>query len=78
MLGEGIINKTVHVVKTHFPERLGLGQFTCSKVIMIVRNPLDCLSSLFNMIATVSHSTSIKDKTLHKAETNMIWRQFVE
>ena len=73
--GEGTIDKSVLVVKTHFPERLGLGEFTSSKVIVIVRNPLDCLASLFNMIATVSHSTSIKDKTL--AKTDKIWKEFV-
>lgn len=59
MKGEGLIDKSVLIVKTHFPEREGLGQFGCSKAILVVRNPTDCLASLFNMIATGTHSDSI-------------------
>lgn len=57
--GEGVVDKTVLVVKTHFPERMGYIDFPCTKCILIVRNPLDCMTSLFNMIATSSHSESI-------------------
>ena len=52
------------VVKTHYPERSGMGMFNCKKAILIVRNPLDAIASLFNMIATGSHSESIGDSKL--------------
>lgn len=59
MLGEGLLDDSVLVVKSHFPERTGIGEFKASKVILIMRHPLDCMASLFNMIATISHSQSI-------------------
>ena len=59
MKGEGITDNSVMVVKTHYPERIGLGEFICQKAIIIVRNPLDSITSLFNMIATGTHSDSI-------------------
>ena len=54
--GEGTTNEKVLIVKTHFPERMGMSTFECTKSIIIVRNPTDCISSLFNMVATSTHS----------------------
>ena len=59
MKGEGIMDKSVLFVKTHFPERMGCQQFWGEKCVLIVRNPLDCITSLFNMVATSTHSESI-------------------
>ena len=64
MKGESKYDSTVMVVKTHYPERSGMGMFNCKKAILIVRNPLDAIASLFNMIATGSHSESIGDSKL--------------
>ncbi len=62
MEGEGKIDNSVWIVKSHYPERLGHSQFNCSKCIVIVRSPIDCISSLFNMIATGSHTNSIPEE----------------
>jgi hypothetical protein len=56
MLGEGKVDESVWVVKTHYPERMGHSKFTTNKCIVAVRNPLDCFTSLFNMLATSSHT----------------------
>lgn len=61
MLGEGKVDDSVWVVKTHFPERVGHSKFLANKCIVVVRNPLDCMTSLFNMIATGSHSQSLSE-----------------
>lgn len=60
MKGEGMTGEKVLIVKSHYPERMGLSTFECSKSIIIVRNPTDCISSLFNMVATSTHSSSIE------------------
>lgn len=72
--GEAVLDKTVLVVKTHFPERIGHSLFNCQKCILIVRNPLDCMASLFNMIATGTHSTSIKDQDLERPDVQELWQ----
>lgn len=50
MKGEGEYGHRVWIVKTHFPERIGRFKFNANKCIVIVRNPLDAMYSLFNMI----------------------------
>lgn len=77
MKGEGLIDDSVVLVKTHYPERVGLGIFKCSKVILIVRNPMDSMASLFNMIATGTHSESIQDKHMDKDRVKQLWKAFV-
>jgi hypothetical protein len=67
MKGESKFDSSVMVVKTHYPERSGMGTFYCKKSILIVRNPLDAIASLFNMIATGTHSESIQLKKLEQA-----------
>ena len=76
MIGEGKINESVWIVKTHYPERIGHSEFKAHKCIVIVRSPIDCISSLFNMIATGSHTNSIPEDKL--SLVNHIWMQFVK
>lgn len=57
--GEGLVDKRVLVVKTHYPERYGKTKFYSEKCILEVRNPLDAVTSLFNMVCTGSHNKSI-------------------
>ena len=78
LLGEGIVDNTVLVVKTHFPERMGYIDFPCTKCILIVRNPLDCMTSLFNMIATSSHSESIQENHMEREDIQELWHEFVQ
>ena len=56
---EGVTDKRVWIVKTHYPDSPGAVQYYAEKCILIVRNPLDSIPSLFNMICTNSHDKSI-------------------
>jgi len=49
------------VVKTHYPERYGKTKFYAERAILLVRNPIDSITSLFNMVCTGSHNKSIHD-----------------
>ena len=67
--GEGYIDESVWIVKSHYPERMGRLKFHTNKCIVIVRNPLDCIFSLFNMVGTVTHNQSLADDLLSKVLT---------
>jgi hypothetical protein len=43
----------------------------------VVRNPLDCIASLFNMIGTGTHSQSIAEDELNEMQQNGVWEDFV-
>jgi len=76
--GEGKTGDEVIFVKSHFPERMGSNPFKADKVVVIVRNPLDSLASLFNMIATCSHSESISPEKFSTAEVQELWTDFLQ
>ncbi len=76
MVGEGKIDNSVWIVKSHYPERKGHSVFDTHKCIVIVRSPIDCISSLFNMIATGSHTNSIPEEKLEKVQE--LWQEFVK
>lgn len=61
LAGEGLVDKRVWVVKTHYPERYGKTKFYAERAILLVRNPMDSITSLFNMVCTGSHNRSIHD-----------------
>lgn len=77
MIGEALMDDSVLIVKSHFPERVGMGEFKTKKVVVIARHPFDCMTSLFNMIATTSHSESIKEKNLDKPELEELWKEYI-
>jgi hypothetical protein len=77
LVGEGTVDNKVWIVKSHFPERLGRCEFSANKCIVVVRNPLDCFASLFNMIATQSHDKSMPPEELTCAIELGIWGDFV-
>ena len=66
LAGEGLCDKRVWVIKTHFPERYGGTKFGAERTILLVRNPLDCMLSLFNLIGTKTHDLSVSDDTYVK------------
>lgn len=66
LAGEGLVDKRVWVVKTHYPERYGKTKFYAERAILLVRNPLDAITSLFNMICTGSHNKSISQEDYKK------------
>lgn len=61
LAGEGLVDKRVVCVKTHFPERYGKTKFGAERCVLLVRSPLDCITSLFNMVCSGSHDLSIAD-----------------
>ena len=56
MKGEGKLDDRVWIVKSHFPERTGYAKFLANKCILLVRNPMDAIISLFNMLVTGTHN----------------------
>ena len=61
LAGEGLVDKRVWICKTHYPERYGKTKFGTERVILLVRNPLDAMTSLFHMVCSGSHELSIQD-----------------
>ena len=78
MKGEGTLDQSVWIIKSHFPERIGCRTFKANKCVVIVRNPLDAIASLFNMIATASHSESLSTEQLEFAKSTDLWTEFVK
>ena len=75
LAGEGLVDKRVWVVKTHYPERYGKTKCYAERAILLVRNPMDCITSLYNMVATGSHNRSIEDNDFKKFPK--VWGDFV-
>ena len=57
--GEGIVDKRVWVVKTHYPANEGYKPYEADRNILLIRSPLDSLVSYFNLEGARSHSASI-------------------
>jgi hypothetical protein len=76
LAGEGLVDKRVMVVKTHYPERYGKTKFYAERAILLVRNPLDCITSLFNMVCTGSHNRSVQDSDFQKFP--QLWSEFIQ
>lgn len=76
LAGEGLVDKRVWVVKTHYPERYGKTKFYAERAILLVRNPLDSITSLFNMVCTGSHNRSISDSDYEKFA--VAWAEFIQ
>lgn len=76
LAGEGLVDKRVWVVKTHYPERYGKTRFGSERAILLVRSPLDCMTSLFNMVCSGSHDLSIHDDDFKKFFKT--WNEFIE
>ena len=62
LIGEGITDERVHIVKSHFPERYGYKKFQAHKIIMLTRNPFDAIDSYFNMAFTNTHTKSLGEE----------------
>ena len=73
--GEGVVDETVLIVKTHYPERLGYAPLSARRIVLLVRNPLDALVSYFNMMCTMSHTTTIAKDEYDRFGAE--WRSFV-
>lgn len=76
LAGEGLVDKRVWVVKSHYPERYGKTKFYAERAILLVRNPVDSITSLFNMVCTGSHNKSISDEDYMKFPK--LWGEFID
>lgn len=76
MTGEGHIDDTVWIVKTHYPERLGHTPMRINKCILMVRSPIDSLWSFFNMMCMQSHNKAIPEDKIDSLQG--IWQTFIE
>jgi len=61
--GEGVFDDTVHIVKTHWPNRPGK-PYDCSRAVVLIRNPFDSLYSWWKFRATQSHGGTDQDDSL--------------
>lgn len=61
--GTGIMDDSVWVIKSHHPQKTPHPgpTFRTSKVLMIVRNPLDCIVSMLNLLTFFSHSLTSQE-----------------
>jgi hypothetical protein len=75
-LGEGITDKSTWIVKSHYPDSPGVGNYFVEKCLLIVRNPLDALPSMFNLISTQTHDKSIHQEDFFKFKD--IFKEFAE
>lgn len=76
LAGEGLVDERVWVVKTHYPERLQKITYGAERAILLVRSPLDCLPSFFNMLCSGSHNLSIADDDFTKFSKE--WADFID
>jgi len=74
--GEGVADKRLSIVKTHFPERGGSVLFSAQKTILLLRSPLDCVISLFHMDCTGTHDCSIIESDFQTFRLQ--WEEWVE
>lgn len=54
-IGEGVVDDSVWMVKTHYPERMGYLKFKARRIVLLVRNPFDAIESYFHMGMTNTH-----------------------
>jgi hypothetical protein len=60
MLGEEIVDERCWIIKTHHPMPIPFScQYFSNKIIMIVRNPIDTIPSMFNLGSSASHSATM-------------------
>ena len=74
--GEGLVDETVWLVKTHYPERFGKSKFYAQRCVMCVRNPMDAMTSLYHMVGSSSHHLSIQETFF--TEYPDVWAEFIE
>lgn len=76
MAGEGICDRSVEVVKSHWPERHGHCEFSVGKALVLVRNPFDAMDSYFNMALTNTHNVSLEEENYRIFQEE--WQAMVE
>ena len=62
--GEGVVDQSVWVVKSHYPERLGYIKFPAHRIVLVVRNPFDAIESYFHMGMTNTHDKVLANEVI--------------
>lgn len=57
-----MIDQSVWLVKSHWPERRGRSPFTAHAAVLLVRSPLDVIDSYWNLVLTASHNHSVEER----------------
>ena len=70
--GEGIVDSSVWIIKTHYPERMGYIKFLSKRVVLLVRNPFDALESYFHMGFTNTHNKTLTGTSLILIQFNLL------
>jgi len=73
--GEGIVDDSCWIVKSHYPERSGFLRFHAHRVILLVRNPFDAIESYFHMGFTNTHDKRLTQASFETLKE--IWKDFV-
>ena len=60
--GEGIVDDSVWIVKSHYPERMGYLRFRAHRILLLVRNVFDAIESYFHMAFTNTHQQRLSNK----------------
>ena len=74
--GEGLVDNRVWVVKSHHPERTGITFYRPKRCVMVLRDPIDCIPSLFHLTMTDSHDLSLCDEDFVAFQKH--WFEYVE
>lgn len=64
LIGEGVVDDSVWMVKTHYPERLGYLKFRARRIVLLVRNPFDAIESYFHMGMTNTHDKHLSPQVI--------------
>lgn len=62
--GEGIVDDSVWIVKSHYPERMGYLKFKAHRILLLVRNVFDAVESYFHMAFTNTHHRRLSDHVM--------------
>lgn len=76
LIGEGLVDRRVWIVKTHYPERYASSRFGAKRAVLLVRSPLDAIVSLFHMLGSGSHDCSMAEEEFVRFDAE--WREFIE
>lgn len=61
LLYQSAFDPLVHIVKTHFPERIGWKPVTGNRVLLLIRNPYDAIDSYWNLCCTNTHTRTLEE-----------------
>ena len=76
--GEGVVDDSVWIVKSHYPERMGYISFPTRRVILVVRNVFDSMESYFHMGMTNTHDKRLSDPSLQRLKDEGLWDSFIK